>query len=61
MRIIISLACMELNGLGVSLKSLQDLSSVIRKEMISLEERAYALCGQKFNISSSKEIKKVCK
>ncbi|XP_034194144.2 DNA polymerase theta isoform X1 [Osmia lignaria lignaria] len=59
MRIIISLACMELNGLGVSLNSLQDLSSVIRKEMISLEERAYALCGKKFNISSSKEIKKI--
>ncbi|XP_076390192.1 DNA polymerase theta isoform X3 [Megachile rotundata] len=59
MRIIISLACMELNGLGVSLKSLQDLSSIVRKEMTSLEERAYALCGKKFNFSSSKEIGKI--
>ncbi|KAG6796385.1 DNA polymerase theta isoform X1 [Apis mellifera caucasica] len=56
MKIIILLAYMELTGLGVCLKSLQDLSSVIREEMISLEERAYALCGKKFNFSSSKEV-----
>lgn len=61
MKTVTLLACMELTGFGVSLKSLQDLSSVIHEEMISLQERAYALSGKKFNFSSSKEISQVCK
>lgn len=60
MKTVTLLACMELTGLGVSLKSLQDLSFVIRQEMTSLEERAYALAGRKFNFSSSKEVGEVC-
>ncbi|XP_076234404.1 DNA polymerase theta [Calliopsis andreniformis] len=56
MKTVTLLACMELTGLGVSLKSLQDLSSVIRQEMTSLEQRAYTLAGKKFNFSSSKEV-----
>ncbi|XP_078050006.1 DNA polymerase theta [Augochlora pura] len=59
MKTVILLACMELTGLGVSLKSLQDLSSVIHEEVMSLEQRAYALSGMKFNFSSSKEVGKV--
>ncbi|XP_017766865.1 PREDICTED: DNA polymerase theta-like [Eufriesea mexicana] len=56
MKIVTLLACMELSGLGVSLKSLRDLSAVIHEEMKSLEERAHTLCGKRFNFSSSKEI-----
>ncbi|XP_043595515.1 DNA polymerase theta isoform X2 [Bombus pyrosoma] len=56
MRTVTLLACMELTGLGVSLKSLQDLSSIIHEEMMSLEEQAYALCGRRFNFSSSKQV-----
>ncbi|CAL7951362.1 unnamed protein product [Xylocopa violacea] len=59
MKIVTLLACMELTGLGVSLKSLQDLSCVIRDEITSLEERAYKLSGKKFNFSSSKEVGEV--
>ncbi|XP_043257568.1 DNA polymerase theta [Colletes gigas] len=56
MEIVTLLARMELTGFGVSLKSLQDLSSAIHKEMISLQERAFELSGKKFNFSSSKEV-----
>ncbi|XP_076224101.1 DNA polymerase theta isoform X2 [Nomia melanderi] len=59
MKAVILLASMELTGLGVSLKSLQDLSSVVHQEMISLQERAYALSGKKFNFSSPTEVSKV--
>lgn len=61
MKTVILLACMELTGLGVSLKSLQDLSSIVNEEMTSLEERAYALCGRRFNFSSSKQVGEVCR
>ncbi|XP_017886855.1 DNA polymerase theta isoform X2 [Ceratina calcarata] len=56
MKTVTLLACMELNGLGVCLQALQDLSSVIRKEMLSLEERGYKLAGRKFNFASSKQV-----
>jgi len=55
MRIMTTLACMELSGIGVNLKSLQELSSVISNEMLSLETKAYG----KFNFSSSKEVGQV--
>ncbi|XP_012529717.2 DNA polymerase theta [Monomorium pharaonis] len=59
MRIVTVLACMELSGIGVNLKSLQELSSVISNEMQSLETKAYDLAGRKFNFSSSKEVGQV--
>ncbi|XP_076278096.1 DNA polymerase theta [Lasioglossum baleicum] len=59
MKTVILLACMELTGLGVSLKSLQDLSSAIHQEIISLEEQSYVLAGRKLNFLSSKEVGKV--
>ncbi|XP_017792592.1 PREDICTED: DNA polymerase theta [Habropoda laboriosa] len=59
MKTVTLLACMELTGLGVSLKSLQDLSSAIRAEMTSLEERAYALSAKRFKFSSSKEVAEI--
>lgn len=61
MRIMTTLACMELSGIGVNLKSLQELSSVVSNEMQSLETKAYDLAGRKFNFSSSKEVGQVCK
>ncbi|EGI59836.1 PREDICTED: DNA polymerase theta [Acromyrmex echinatior] len=59
MRIMTTLACMELSGIGVNLKSLQELSSVVSNEMQSLETKAYDLAGRKFNFSSSKEVGQV--
>lgn len=59
MKIVIILACMEISGIGVNLKSLQELSSVISNEMQSLETKAYNLAGRKFNFSSSKEVGQV--
>ncbi|XP_054015016.1 DNA polymerase theta [Hylaeus anthracinus] len=59
MKTVTILACMELTGFGVSLKSLQDLSSIIREEMESLQKRAYTLSGKKFNFSSSKEVAEI--
>lgn len=60
MKIMTILACMELSGISVNLKSLQELSSVISNEMQSLETKAYDLAGRKFNFSSSKEVGQVC-
>ncbi|KAG7210234.1 hypothetical protein KM043_011783 [Ampulex compressa] len=59
MRTIVLLAHMELTGIGICSKSLQELCSVINDEMSSLEEKAYSLFGKKFNFSSSKEVSKV--
>ncbi|KAL0124938.1 hypothetical protein PUN28_006657 [Cardiocondyla obscurior] len=59
MKIIIILACMELSGIGINLKSLQELASVISNEMQALETKAYNLAGRKFNFSSSKEVGQV--
>jgi len=59
MRIVTILACMELSGIGVNLKSLQELSSVISNEMQFLQTKAYDLAGRKFNFSSSKEVGQV--
>ncbi|XP_011146257.1 DNA polymerase theta isoform X2 [Harpegnathos saltator] len=59
MRIATILACMELSGIGVNLKALQETLSVILSEMQSLETRAYDLAGRKFNLSSSKEVGQV--
>ncbi|XP_024946082.1 DNA polymerase theta isoform X2 [Cephus cinctus] len=59
MKAVATLARMELTGLGIHLKSLEELSSVIQQEMSSLEQRAYALAGKKFNFSSSKNIAQI--
>ncbi|XP_050459690.1 DNA polymerase theta [Cataglyphis hispanica] len=59
MRIVTILACMELSGIGINPKSLQELSLVTSNEMQSLETKAYDLAGRKFNFSSSKEVGQV--
>lgn len=59
MRIATILACMELSGIGVNLKTLQELSLVVLNEMQVLETKAYDLAGRKFNLSSSKEVGQV--
>jgi len=61
MKTIIILACMELSGIGIDIKSLQELLSVISNKMQSLETEAYNLAGRKFNFLSSKEVGQVCK
>ncbi|XP_072765090.1 DNA polymerase theta isoform X2 [Anoplolepis gracilipes] len=59
MRTVTILASMELSGIGVNLKSLQELSLITSNEMQSLETKAYDLAGRKFNFSSSKEVGQV--
>lgn len=59
MRVVTILAGMELSGIGVNLKALQELSSIVSSEMQSLETKAYDLAGRKFNFSSSKEVGQV--
>jgi len=61
MKTIIILACMELSGIGIDIKSLQELSSIISNKIQSLETKAYNLAGRKFNFLSSKEVAQVCK
>lgn len=60
MKTVIILACMELSGIGINIKSLQELSLVTSNEMQSLETKAYDLAGRKFNFSSPKEVGQVC-
>jgi len=52
---------MELSGIGIDIKSLQELSLIISNKMQSLETKAYNLAGRKFNFLSSKEVAQVCK
>ncbi|XP_029175852.1 DNA polymerase theta [Nylanderia fulva] len=59
MRTVTLLACMELSGINVNIKSLEELSLVTSNEMQSLEKKAYHLAGKKFNFSSSKEVGQV--
>lgn len=59
MRIVTILACMELSGITVDIKLLQELSSAVTRKMQSLETEAYDLAGRKFNFSSSKEVGQV--
>ncbi|XP_012271353.1 DNA polymerase theta [Orussus abietinus] len=59
MRAVATLARMELTGLGVSLKSLQELLAVLQQETASLEQRSFAMAGRKFNFSSSKDVAQV--
>ncbi|XP_034941066.1 DNA polymerase theta [Chelonus insularis] len=55
------LARMELSGLGVNLVALQELADVIQQELTSLENKAFALAGRKFNFSSPRSVAEVLK
>ncbi len=50
------LASMEMNGVRIDTESLQETSRLFTKRMIELEEHIYELAGEKFNISSPKQV-----
>ena len=53
------LADMELTGVRIDIDSLQETSQLFTARMNEYEEQAYALSGQKFNISSPKQVGEV--
>lgn len=53
------LSDMERNGVFVDAKMLNQQSAEISKQLITLEEKAYDLAGQPFNIGSPKQIQEI--
>ncbi len=49
----------ERNGVLIDYKALQNQSHKIGKELISLEEKAFTLAGQPFNLSSPKQLQEI--
>ena len=56
MKTIIILAQMEIRGFRINYDALQELSTVIRGDLLTIEQKAFRLAGRKFNFSSSKEV-----
>ncbi|XP_048512661.1 DNA polymerase theta isoform X2 [Athalia rosae] len=54
-----TLARLELTGIGINLESLRELSTVLQRELMSLEQRAFALAGRRFSFNSPKEVAQV--
>ena len=50
------LAKMELEGICLNVEKLSELSSEITAEVTDLENKIYNICGEKFNISSPKQL-----
>ncbi len=50
------LASMEMTGVCIDTKSLQETSKIFTSRMNELEERIYALAGERFNIASPKQV-----
>jgi DNA polymerase I len=50
------IAEMELNGIRVDPKTLQDMSSAFGKKLVQLETEIYKLAGHEFNVSSPKQV-----
>jgi DNA polymerase-1 len=50
------LAAMEFEGIKINMESLADLSLQLEKESREIEERVYELAGEKFNLSSPKQL-----
>ncbi len=50
------LAEMELNGIGLDTAALQKLSAEIEKDLKQLEEKIYAIAGERFNLASPKQL-----
>ena len=51
-----SLAQMELNGIKVDKEYLGELSEMWEKKITSIEEKAYKLAGEEFNLNSPKQV-----
>ena len=50
------IADMEVKGIKVDKKSLQKLSKEFEYEIVQLQNRIYSICGQEFNINSTKQL-----
>lgn len=50
------LAAMEYEGIKINMESLAELSIQLEKESREIEERVYELAGEKFNLSSPKQL-----
>ena len=50
------IADMEVKGIKVDKKSLQKLSKEFEYEIVELQNRIYSICGQEFNINSTKQL-----
>lgn len=53
------LAEMELSGIGLDTKVLEDYSVELERELAGLEREIYDLCGREFNIASTKQLQQV--
>lgn len=56
---VLLLSRMELTGFGINIAALQELSEVIQKQLLSIQEKAYRLAGKKFNFSSTKNVAQI--
>lgn len=50
------LAAMEYRGVRINSAYLQELSKQLEKDLAALEEKAYAVAGEKFNLGSPKQL-----
>ena len=50
------IADMEVKGIKVDKKSLQKLSKEFEYEIIELQNKIYSICGEEFNINSTKQL-----
>ena len=50
------LASMEMNGVRLDTKSLQETSEVLTQRMKAIEDKIYQLAGESFNIASPKQV-----
>ena len=47
---------MEIKGIKVDKKGLQKLSKEFESEIIELQNKIYSICGEEFNINSTKQL-----
>ncbi|XP_066246026.1 DNA polymerase theta-like [Euwallacea similis] len=59
MKTLLSVAKMEINGIGIDRSFLQHLVGLLKDQKSSIERKAYSLAGRKFNFSSSSDVSKV--
>nr|XP_053647287.1 DNA polymerase theta-like [Cherax quadricarinatus] len=56
---VVTLACMELSGMGFSNRECEAQKAVMQAQMSSLEKKAYCVVGHPFSLASSNEISNV--
>lgn len=56
----VSLALLELNGVGFSVKECERQKHVMQAKLAALESQAYDLAGHSFSLTSIDDIAQVC-